>query len=99
MVVHRQMKGQGLQHMLILGKSLRPWGMEILPGFELVDDHNESVKAMILRQLTIDVGEATADVPAKRDLDVNRSRRFDDSFGKRLWHSLFASRSSGVGRP
>jgi hypothetical protein len=43
---------------------------------------------MILRQLAIDVREATADVPAKRDLDVNRSGRFDDSFGKRLWPSL-----------
>ena len=62
--------------------------MEILPGFELVDDHDESMKAMILRQLAIDVGEATADVPGKRDLDVNRSGGFEDSFGERLWPSL-----------
>jgi hypothetical protein len=62
MVVHWQMKGQGLQYMLVLGKPLRAWRMEILPGFELVDDHDESMKAMILRQLAIDVGEATADV-------------------------------------
>jgi hypothetical protein len=62
--------------------------MEILPGFELVDDHEESMKAMILRQLAIDVGEATADVPGKRDLDVNRSGGFEDSFGERLWPSL-----------
>src|SRR5882724_3282963 len=32
MVIHRQMKGQGLQYMLVLGKPLRAWGMEILPG-------------------------------------------------------------------
>jgi hypothetical protein len=48
--------------MLVLGKPLRAWRMEILPGFELVDDHDESMKAMILRQLAINVGEATADV-------------------------------------
>jgi hypothetical protein len=62
--------------------------MEILPGFELVDDHDESMKAMILRQLAIDVGEATADVPGKRDLDVHRSGGFEDRFGERLWPSL-----------
>jgi hypothetical protein len=84
MIVHRQLKGQGLQYVLILGKPLRAWGMKVLPGLELVDDHDEVVKAMLLRQLAIDVEEATADVPCKRDLDVNCSGRFENRFRERL---------------
>jgi hypothetical protein len=67
----------------------RQFRMEILPRFELVDDHQQPVKTLIARELTIDMEEAAADVFRKWDGNTDSLGRFDDGFGKCLWSPFF----------
>src|SRR2546425_1100165 len=84
-VVHGQMKGQRFQDMFILSKTLGAWRVEILPRFKLVDDHQQPVKTLITRELTIDMEEPATDVFRKWDGNVDSLSRFDNGFGKCLW--------------
>src|SRR6266704_1041306 len=73
--------------MLVLSKTLRARRMQILPRFELVDNYQHAVEAL-LPELAIDVEETGADVLGERNRDMNSSRRLDNSFGEGFW-SLF----------
>ena len=83
------MKGQRFQDMFILSKTLGAWRVQILPGFKLIDDHQQPVITLIARELTINMEEPAADVFCKWDGNTDSLSRFDDGFGKCLWSSLF----------
>src|SRR5262245_8830928 len=77
-LVHRQVKCQCLQHMLVFDLPERTCWMQVLPGLKLINDHQHAVVAVPLRQLAVDVLEAGTNISSTGNLDVNCLCCFND---------------------
>src|SRR5438105_15600136 len=73
--------------------------MQVLPGLELINDHQHAVVAMLLCQLAVDVLEAGTNVSSPGNLDVDRLCCLNDcprgSCGSLCTEEIFGGRMIG----